>query len=195
LWMSIHDGMGTGTGGGPEKHALPGERTGSHVASTLVWTASGLVGHEEATDRVTRSGPWKQEGGGGQGHGAQGARRPAGGLRTGSPGGGGTPPISSPIRNLAGSVRHPLDSPALGGPGVNHQLLATIRGGARVLWRSGLFEIPYKKCYVLGVISRPNRCTECDTTRKFGGYMEGWMLSTTCSRGVRGIIKRLGWWV
>ena len=107
----------------------------------------------------------------------------------------GYPPISSPIRNLAGSVRHPLDSPALGGPGVNHQLLATIRGGARVLWRSGLFEIPYKKCYVLGVISRPNRCTECDTTRKFGGYMEGWMLSTTCSRGVRGIIKRLGWWV
>lgn len=25
--------------------------------------------------------------------------------------------------------------------------------------------------------------------------MEGWMLSTACSRGVRGIIKRLGRWV
>ena len=67
--------------------------------------------------------------------------------------------------------------------------------GFRVRWRSGAFEIPYKNCAASEVVSRANRCTEFDTTRGFSGYMEGWMLSTTCSRGVRGIIKRLGWWV
>ena len=61
--------------------------------------------------------------------------------------------------------------------------------------RGVVFGSPYEKCYVDGVKSGWNRCTECDTTHEFGGYMEGWMLGTACSRGVRGIIERLGWWV
>ena len=92
----------------------------------------------------------------------------------------------------------PFHSPGSRDPGATHLPLLDIRGGwggCWVRWRSGAFEIPYKKRAAVEVVWRANRCTERDTTRKFGGYMEGWMLSTTCSRGVRGITKRLGWWV
>ena len=60
-------------------------------------------------------------------------------------------------------------------------------GGCWVRWRSGAFEIPYKKCAAREVVLRANRCTERITTRNFGGYMKGKDESKSLKR------RLLGW--
>ena len=151
-----------------------------------------------ATDRVTRGCPWEQRGGGGgQGHRAEGARRPAGQRWTGSPRRGRGEVVPPP------SARSSDTSPDRCSIRWTHQDQGA-RESITSFWRRsggvlvsrgamGLLKSHTKSATFAGLYCAANRCTECDTTSKFGGYMEGWMLSTTCSRGVRGIIKRLGW--
>ena len=102
-------------------------------------------------------------------------------------GGGYPPPPTAPPWGPNRRGPGPFNSPGSRGPETTNYELATVCWGCWVRWRSGAFEIPYKKCAAREVILRANRCTERITTHNFGGYMKGKDESKSLKR------RLLGW--